>query len=58
MIWRDWNTVYPNESQGMTCIRVMRIIISIEQDNRATGGSQDEILLSYPRLAYKGKAVS
>jgi uncharacterized protein (DUF433 family) len=58
MICRDRITVDPNESQGKACIRGTRILVSVESDNLATGAHQDKIHLSYPRLAYKDKAVS
>jgi uncharacterized protein (DUF433 family) len=51
MIWRDPNTVYPNESQSKTCIRGIRILASVELDNLAMGVSQDEIVASLPSLA-------
>lgn len=52
MNWRDKITVDPLVCHGKACIKGTRIMVSVILDNLAEGVSEEEILKSYPSLAY------
>lgn len=52
MNWRDRITVDPLVCHGKACIKGTRIMVSVILDNLAEGVSEEEILKSYPSLAY------
>ncbi len=52
MNWRDRITVDPLVCHGKACITGTRIMVSVILDNLAEGVGEEEILKSYPSLAY------
>jgi uncharacterized protein (DUF433 family) len=52
MNWKDRITVDPLVCHGKACIKGTRIMVSVILDNLAEGVSEEEILKSYPSLAY------
>lgn len=52
MNWKDRITVDPLVCHGKACIKGTRIMVSVILDNLAEGISEEEILKSYPSLAY------
>lgn len=52
MNWRNRITVDPLVCHGKACIKGTRIMVSVILDNLAEGISEEEILKSYPSLAY------
>jgi uncharacterized protein (DUF433 family) len=52
MNWKDRITVDPLVCHGKACIKGTRIRVSVILDNLAEGVSEEEILKSYPSLAY------
>jgi uncharacterized protein (DUF433 family) len=49
--WRDYVTVDPNVCHGQACVAGTRIPVSVVLDNLAAGVSEQEVLVSYPRLS-------
>lgn len=52
MNWKDRITVDPLVCHGKACIKGTRIMVSVILDNLAEGVGEEEILKSYPFLAY------
>jgi uncharacterized protein (DUF433 family) len=48
--WQEYVTVNPNICHGQTRVLETRIPVSVVLDNLAAGVSEQEILISYPRL--------
>jgi uncharacterized protein (DUF433 family) len=49
--WQDYVIVDPNVCHGQACVAGTRIPVSVVLDNLAAGVSEEEVLVSYPRLS-------
>jgi uncharacterized protein (DUF433 family) len=58
MRWQDHIVVDPLICHGKATFKGTRIPVSVVLDNLAAGLAVEEILLSYPTLAARGKTAS